>query len=140
MYTAAYTRLKPLTVSVSGEECSTKPKENITEAPSELPGKKKYIPPYTPKSALDNVRNNPAPKPSPSPVKVSSGISGKPANRPPSSSSRPSQSSFGGHRHPVPGSSKKRRAKHSDDELDVESKPEFTFEAYSILLTMAIKA
>jgi hypothetical protein len=107
----------------AGEECSTKPKENITEAPSELPGKKKYIPPYTPKSALDNVRNNPAPKPSPSSVKFASGSSAsKPGSsaRHSSSSSRSSQSGLGAHR--MPGSSKKRgKARNSEDELDVES-------------------
>lgn len=114
--------------SSSSRSSSSKPKDNITEAPSELPGRKKYIPPYTPKSALDNVRMNPAPRPQPAVVKSSSlsssSVPGKSsAPRTPSSSSRPSQSSFGGHRHLVSGSSKKRRTKNSDDELDAESKP-----------------
>ncbi len=43
-----------------GEEC-VRPKEILPEIPPELPGKKKYIPPYTPKSALENARNNPGP-------------------------------------------------------------------------------
>jgi len=33
----------------------------LPELPAELPGKKKYIPPYTPKSALENARRNPGP-------------------------------------------------------------------------------
>ena len=71
---------------------------------------------------------NPAPRPQPAVVKSSSlsssSVPGKSsAPRTPSSSSRPSQSSFGGHRHLVSGSSKKRRTKNSDDELDAESKP-----------------
>ncbi len=79
-----------LTFFVAGETCS-RPKEVITEAPSELPGKKKYIPPYTPKSALDNVRANPAP-PKPVPVTYKP-VAVMPPNMSKNSASRNSSSS-----------------------------------------------